>query len=275
MAAALALLASLLWGTSDFFGGLTSRRLPAFAVYCGSQVIAAAALVVAATVTGAWATDPAYLPWALLSGITGMAGMVLFYQAMAIGPMGIISPIVGLAVIVPVGVALVRGEQPTSLQMLGILLAVAGILLASGPELGERRSARPVLIAVASMACFGVAVVAQAEGSQTSPVMTTTTTRLLTVLVAVVAVLMTRSTGGLRVRDTGVLALIGLTDAGANLSFSVATTLGLLSTTAVLSSLYPVVTALLAAGLLHERLRTVQYVGVLCVMSGIVLVSAG
>ena len=68
---------------------------------------------------------------------------------------------------------------------------------------------------------------------------------------------------------------IGVFDAGANVAYGVATTLGLLSTTAVLGSLYPVVTAILAAIVLHERLRAVQYAGVAVAMAGVVMISAG
>ncbi len=275
MAAALALLSSLLWGTSDFFGGLTSRRLPPLAVYGVSVVFGTAVLLVAATVTGSWGGDLGYVPWGIAAGLSGMGGMVLFYKAMAIGPMGIVSPLVGMAVIVPVGVGLLRGEQPTSVQTLGIVLAVAGILLASGPELGDPGSKRSVVIAALSMSCFGVTLIAMAEGSASGPLMTVVTMRLAVMTVLIVVVAATRSLGGVRRSDAPVLAVVGLTDAAANVSFAVATTLGLLSTTAVLSSMYPVVTALLAAVFLHERLRGVQYAGVALVMAGIVAVSVG
>jgi drug/metabolite transporter (DMT)-like permease len=94
-------------------------------------------------------------------------------------------------------------------------------------------------------------------------------------VLVVIAVLVFRSKGGLTPRDLPVLAFVGLLDAAANVTYGVATTLGLLSTTAVLGSLYPVVTAILAAVVLKERLRPVQYAGVCVTMLGVVLVSAG
>lgn len=275
MPAALALLASMLWGVSDFLGGVTSRRLPALAVLGAGQAFGGVALLVGAVLTGRFVLDPSFLPWAVGAGLTGMAGLVLFYVAMAIGPMGVVSPLVGMAVIVPVGVGLLRGEQPSSLQTFGILLAVAGVLLASGPELGATGSAKPVLIAAGSMLFLGTAIALTAEGARTNALMTTTVMRVTTVVVIGILALALRTTGGIRPRDLGGLAVIGLTDAAANLSFAVATTIGLLATTAVLSSMYPVVTALMAAWFLHERLRIVQYAGVALVMTGIVMVSAG
>lgn len=252
MAAVLALLASVLWGGSDFLGGLTSRRLSTFAVYGGSQVFGALFLGSIALITGAWRTDLAYGPWALVAAVTGGAGMLLFYRALSIGPMGIVAPLVGLSVIVPVAFGLLRGEQPTSLQVLGIVLAVCGILLASGPELGDTRRAEPLVLSVIAILCFGVVYIAVAEGSRTSALMTTTAMRVTTTIVAVIAWLAIRSSGGVRRRDLPTLATVGITDAGANLSFGLASTVGLLATTSVLASLYPVVTALLAAVVTRE-----------------------
>ena len=92
-----------------------------------------------------------------------------------------------------------------------------------------------------------------------------------TIALAALILLVTRRTGGVRRRDLPMLTTIGVFDAGANVLFGVATTLGLLSVTSVLGSLYPVVTAILAAVLLKERLRPVQYAGVAFAMAGVIL----
>lgn len=274
MAAVLALLSSLLWGTSDFLGGATSRRLPVFAVYGASQVFGAMVLVVIAVGTGAWRSDPGYWPWAVGGAVGGSIGMLLFYRALAIGQMGIVAPLVGLCVLIPVTWGLVHGEQPTSIQELGIVLAIAGILLASGPELGDAAGAESIVLATLALVSFGFVLIAVAQGSQVNAVMTTTAMRLVTVGIVLIVLVIVRTTGGVRWRDVGVLATIGITDGGANLAFALATTMGLLTVTSVLASLYPVVTALLAAIVLHERLRPVQYVGVASAILGIVLVSS-
>lgn len=275
MAALLALLSSLMWGTADFLGGVTSRRLPPLAVYGLSQAVGFVVLVIAATVTWSWDADPRFWPWAIISSVLGLGGMIAFYAALSIGPMGIVSPLVSLSVIIPVSVGLIRGDVPGGIQVLGILAAVIGILLASGPELSGAESARPLVYAGIAAVGFGGMYLTMAEGSRYSPLMTMTGMRITTVAMFVVILAVTRTLGGAGRRDALPLATVGVFDAGANVAYGVATTMGLLATTAVLGSLYPVVTALLAAVFLHERLRAVQYVGVAVAITGVVLISSG
>ena len=273
MAALLALLSSVMWGSADFLGGVASRRLPSLAVYGLSQTVGFIVLVVIATATGGWSVDLGYWPWAIGASVLGMVGMIAFYQALAIGPMGIVSPLVSLSVLVPVAVSLIRGELPTSLQVLGIIVAIVGILLASGPELTGAESARPLVLAGVATLCFGGMFVLMAEGSRHDPLMTMTGMRVTTVVIFAVVLLVTRSIGGATRRDAAPLVAIGLLDASANVAFGFASTLGLLSVTAVLGDLYPVATAVLAAVFLRERLRPVQYVGVAAALSGVALIA--
>jgi drug/metabolite transporter (DMT)-like permease len=274
VAALLALASSLMWGLADFLGGKTSRRLPALAVYGLSQAVGFVLLIGIATATGSWDADPAFWPWAIASSLLGMVGMLAFYSALAIGPMGIVSPLVSLSVLVPIAVGLIQGETPGSIQILGILAAVVGILLASGPELSGAETARPLILASVAALGFGGMFVTMARGSEYSPLMTMTGMRITTVVLFAVILLRVRSLGGATARDALPLAVVGVFDAGANVTYGIATTMGLLATTAVLGSLYPVVTAVLAAIFLHERLRWVQYVGVAVAISGVMMISA-
>lgn len=275
MAAVLALLSSVMWGTGDFLGGVTTRRLPALAVYGLAQAVGFVALVVVATAFGAWGADPGYWPWAIASSLLGLVGMLAFYSALSIGPMGIVSPLVSLSVVIAVAVGLLRGEVPGAIQVLGILAAVIGILLASGPELSGAESARPLILAGIAAVAFGGMYVTMAEGSAYSPLMTMTGMRITSVVIFAVVLLVVRNVGGAGRRDVLPIVAIGIFDAAANVLYGIATTMGMLATTAVLGSLYPVVTAILAAIVLHERLRPVQYAGVTVAMLGVVLISAG
>ncbi|MEZ5117001.1 MAG: DMT family transporter [Candidatus Nanopelagicales bacterium] len=275
MPALLALLSSLLWGTADFLGGTLTRRVRALAVYGASQVAGFALLLVAATVTGSWGTDPGYWPWAVAASVVGLLGMTAFYTALATGRMGIVSPVAALSAVVPLAVGLWRGESPASLQVLGVVLAMTGVVLASGPELSGGAAVRPMALALLTAVLFGVMFVLMAEGSAHDPVMTMTGMRITTMVIFAVILAVTRSLGGIERRDVPSLAVIGTFDAAANLTYGVATTIGLLSLTSVLGSLYPVVTAVLAAVFLHERLRPVQYAGVSVAIVGVVLISGG
>ncbi len=275
VAVVLSLLSSVLWGSSDFAGGLMSRRLPAFAVVGFSQASGLLATTAAALWIGGFAGPWAWLPWAVLAGIAGSTGLVCFYAALAAGTMGVVSPIAALGAVVPVIVGVASGEQPSALAAFGVAMALAGAIAASGPELRGASGARPVVLAAIAGVGFGAALTFVAYGAEHSAVMTLWGMRVTSVLGFTVAAVLTRSLGGVSARDLAPLVAIGLGDVGANLLFAIATQQGLVSVTSVLASLYPVVTVLLAWALLHERLQRVQQVGVVAALAGVALVSLG
>lgn len=284
VSALLALLSSLLWGSADFLGGILSRRLPAVLVVACSQF--AGLLAVAAVVLAAGALDAptGYLPWAIAAGLTGVIGLVSFYAALASGTMGVVSPIAALGVVVPVVVGFAQGERPGTVQVVGIVVAIAGVVLASGPELSGKAGVRPLVLAVVAAIGFGLALLFIAKGSRDSTLMTLLGMRVTSVTVLGLAVatiaLRARRSGGprgprLEPRDLALLAVAGVADAAANLTFGWSSTRGLVSVAAVLGSLYPVATVLLARILLHERLGKAQTVGVAGALAGVVLIGAG
>lgn len=281
MAAVLALLSSLLWGSADFLGGSVSRRHRAALVVGVSQAVGLLAVLVVAGVAGAFGDDTGYVPWAMLSGIAGVVGLVSFYAALAAGTMGVVSPIAALGVVVPVLVGLARGERPGTLQVAGIVVAIAGVVLASGPELSGRAGARPLLLAGLAAVGFGFALLAIAEGSRSSTLMTLVTMRATSVTLLVAALLVALGRGFPRAdlrlgrADLLLVALVGIGDVSANLTFGLASTRGLVSVVAVLGSLYPVVTVLLARVLHGERLGTAQTVGVAGALGGVALIAVG
>jgi drug/metabolite transporter (DMT)-like permease len=275
VAVVLALVSSLMWGGSDFLGGLRSRTLPAFAVVGGSQACGLLAIGVVAVATGAGRGPASWLGWAVASGVVGASALVCFYAALGSGTMGVVSPIAALGTVVPVLVAVAAGERPSHLTLAGLVLALLGAVAASGPELRGGAGTRPVVLAALAGVGFGLALVCIERGSRSDAVMTLTGMRATSVAGFLVAALLLRSTGGLRPAAVPSLAVIGVGDVGANLTFALASQRGLLSITSVLGSLYPVVTVLLARVLLHERLTRVQLVGVATALAGVALVALG
>lgn len=275
MAILLALASAFMWGTSDFLGGNASRRLRALEVYGLSQVFALLVMAAIVTIVGDWGQLVAVALPGIAAGLVGLIGMVAFYRALAIGPMGVVSPIAALGVTVPLGVAVVGGETPSAYVLAGIAAAITGILLACGPELRSPQGSRPLVLAGVAALSFGSAFVAMAAGSETSAAATMVVMRISTVTVCALGAVAFRWRLQATRRDTPTLATVGTFDAGANLTFGVASTTGLLSVTSVLASLYPVVTALLAATILRERLRPIQYAGVAAAMIGVVLITVG
>jgi drug/metabolite transporter (DMT)-like permease len=275
MAALLALLSSGLWGSADYLAGRLSRTRHVLLVLGASQTAGLVLMLVTATVTGSWGTPTGYLPWAVLASLAGATGLALFYRALAIGTMGVVSPIAALGVVVPLAVGVAAGERPGTVQALGIGLAVLGVVLASGPEVRGAAGWEPLLLAVGAAGLLGVSLVAIARGSEESLVMTMTGMRATTVGLMVVALLVARRRPVVAARDVPALAVVGLLDVGANLAFGAAATLGLLTIVSVFGSLYPVTTILLARFLDGERLRRVQQVGVALVLAGVAAISAG
>ncbi|HTC70345.1 MAG TPA: DMT family transporter [Acidothermaceae bacterium] len=294
MTAVLALLASLVWGTSDFMGGVVSRRVRPLVVVAIAHAVALATLLVVAAVAGSFSAKLGYLPWAAAAGAVGLVSLVAFYGALSTGTMGIVAPIAGTGAVVPVVVGLASGESPSGWQIAGIVAAVAGVVLASGPELAGRgrddgSGSRPLVLAVIAAAGFGTVFVLIDRAAKHNLVMTLVTMRATSVSIVVLLAL------GYLVRRRRVqtdeddvegarrsvpwkqlpaIAIVGWTDAGANWLYGAATRHGLVSVTAVLASLYPAVTVLLARFIEGERMRPIQNIGVGLAMCGVVLLAA-
>ena len=266
-----------MWGTSDYFGGTLSRRRPPIAVIGGSQVIGAALTITFAVVAGKWdLNNHSVLLCGVASGIFGLMGLITFYSALSTGMMGIVSPIASVGVIIPLCIGLLRGEQPTGLQYIGIIIAIVGIVLASGPELNSKATARPVVLALITAVFFGIAIYFMAQGGHDgNPLMTVSTMRIVQVTNLSTVALSLRSIGGLTKSDLPMLAIIGVTDGSANILFSFAALTGMLSIVSVLGSLYPVVTVVLAWLFLKERLQPIQYVGIIATIIGVISITAG
>lgn len=284
MSALLALLSSVLWGLSDFLGGTAARRMPTPAVVGASQLVGLLTLTPVAVATGALDTPRSYLLPAAAAGAVGISALAMFYRALAVGTMGVVAPIAALGVSVPVVVGLARGEHPSTLQLLGIVVAVAGVVLASGPELSGRGSggATALLLALGSAVGFGLVLLLVAEGSKGdsgSVVMTLLTMRLtgIGLLTALLLATVRRRGWVIQVtrRDLPVLGVLGIADVAANGTYAIASRSSLVSVASVLASLYPVVTALLAFRVHGERMTRVQLAGVAISLTGVVLLAGG
>ena len=279
MASLLALFSSLLWGTSDFYGGKLSKKHPALAVTAVSQAIGLVIGVTIVLVSTSWikpdlSWEGYFLP-GVMAGSLGFIGLVAFYSGLATGRMGVVAPISAMSVLIPITIAFINGEQPTSLQILGMSIALLGAVCASGPEIKGGLAVRPIILAVIAACGFGGAVTFIAKGSETSALMTMTTMRFTTFVVALFLFARFRSVGGLSRKDLPILILIGGADFAGNLLLGVATTKGLVSVAVVLGALYPIITALLAYKFLNEILHKIQYLGIAFAITGVAFISLG
>jgi len=273
--AVLALLSAVVWGASDFVAGVLSRSLRPVVVVAWSQLIALALLTAIVLVQGLPLHGYAgWAPWAALAGMAGALGLLSFYAALSIGTMGVVAPIAAVGAAIPVLLGVLTGEQPSPVAWAGIAVALLGVILASGPELQQGLGARPVLLAAVAAIGFGVALFALDRGARISLVHTLWGMRLTSGVGFLALAVVARSLGGVTVRQVPILVAVGTSDLLANALFGMASSSGLVSIAAVLGSLYPVVTIVLARYVLHERLRPVQVLGSALAMAGVVLIAA-
>src|SRR5215210_3615871 len=141
LASLLALAAAPGYGASDFLAGLKARTLSTVVVAAVSQgagLLFAAAIVAA---RGRPPPGPEFVVYALLTGVAAAVGLTSLYRALAMGPMGIVSPIAATSVVVPVAVGVLAGERPSVRQSIGILACIAGVVLVSGARGASGRPA--------------------------------------------------------------------------------------------------------------------------------------
>jgi len=280
-----ALATSLLWGLADFGGGLLTRRTPALTVVVVSQAIATAVLGAVVVAVGGWSEAGPRLWFAFAAGLVGPVAMICFYKALALGPMGVVSPLGTLSVAVPVGVGLFLGERPGPLQFAGIAVAVLGVVLAGGPQLkGAPVQREAIVLTLIAALGFGMvfALIAEASTNVTGLFLALFVQRVTNVAAGGAALYASVRKGNAALPATGfpwaslpTLAFVGLADVAANGTYAVAARLGPVTVAAVLASLYPVVTALAARGFLSERLKAIQAAGAGLALVGTLLLATG
>lgn len=275
----LALLSSLMWGSADFLGGKLSKKFPPLAVTGASQGIGLLVGLIMLTASSGWMRPNlswnGYFISGLIAGIAGFAGLISYYAGLSTGKMGVVAPITSLSAVIPLLYGIFQGDQPSALQICGMAIALIGCFLASGPEVKNGVTVKPLLLGALTAIMFGVALIFMARGSHVSSLLTMTSMRVETVFISLLIALSVRGVGGLSVKQLPMLAIIGSTDFLANYTLGVATTKGLVSVAMVLGSLFPVVTTLLAYKFLHERLHKVQYLGVIFAVVGVCFISIG
>jgi drug/metabolite transporter (DMT)-like permease len=270
----LALGSALSFGVSDFTGALAARRASAITITLTAQ-LAGLALLLPALLLLPGVASPRALVLGLVAGLVGSGGLVLYLRSMAIGPMGVISPlaaVVGAAVPVGWGVVL-ADERLTTSDLLGVFTGLAAVVLVayvpgSSPLAGGSRGP---LIGAAAGVSFGLFFVALDATPTDSGLWPLLGSRAGGTALLVTLLLLARRrfpTGG----ALGLALASGLLDMTANVLFLLATRTGLLSLVSLLASLYPVVVLLLARQVLREHLTRLQAGGVLLALTATALI---
>lgn len=271
----LALISSLTWGLADFLGGLASRRTRIVRVlpisYLSGAIVVTffSIFLIPGNLNG-----DSYL-YGFFAAFFGVPAIALLYVALSRGPMGIVSPITALmAGFVPVITGLLRGDQVSSIGYFGMALAAVSVILVSQEQKSDTRqriTLSTLLICVASGTLIGSYLTVLGLAPSNQGIWTSTIARWFGfIFVGMFFLIRLKSISQDEQSQPfpWMLAIVaGIFDASANGIYQIATQKGVLAIVAVLASLYPAATALLARYILHERLRMIQNIGVVLALA--------
>jgi len=275
MAILLALAAATVYGGADFFGGLASRRTSAVTVVVLSQLAGMAVLAIV------WLALPGRfyagdVVWGVLAGVGGGVGIAALYAGLAVGRMGVVSPISAvIGASVPVLAGFAQGERPGAPALTGVVCAFVAVALVSANAETMRLSWREPGLAPAILSGIGIGVlyVGLAHGHADAGLARIAAARVASLLLLVSYALARRESLRRAPGAVAVILLAGALDMSANVLYVLATGRGLLAIVAVLTSLYPASTVFLAWAVLKERLTGSQWAGVALAACGVVLIA--
>jgi len=274
MAVTYGLCSAASWGVADFSGGFATRRNNVFAVVILSQIIAGVLLLM---VTLALTEGlPAYpqMIWGGVAGVAGSVGIMALYIGLARGRMGIVSSIAAVvAAVIPILFAFFNEGLPPATKLIGFGFAFVAVWFLTRSE-GQTIMQRdewlfPLLAGIG----FGVFFICIDHVSQTAILWPFVAVRVTSILTVLCFVLTRQKIEWPGVKQMPIIAFIGIGDTAGNVFFALATRLGRLDISAVVASLYPAVTVLLAWFILKERLMPRQWIGVGAALCALVLIS--
>ena len=275
---ALALGSSLSFGVADFLGGTTSRRIGTLQFIFCTQLIGV-------MLAGGWVSlsgDPVppvvTIAAAAGAGLGMTVALAAFFQAMVVGTMSLVAPISATGVIVPIIAGIIDGERPGAAQAAGIIVAIAGIVVASRPPPERRSTSFESGLGLALLAALGSGLMLWllAPASRHGVPWALLIARAIPAIILSAAVSIRRASlrSALESRNARVTVASALLGFSGIALYAFATLHGQLVIVSVLASLYPAVTVLLAYRVLGERLRSAQLVGIAAVLAGVALMSA-
>jgi uncharacterized membrane protein len=278
----LALAAAAMYGLSDFFGGLVSRRASVWQVATVTQIAAIVLVGTAALVIGGSPTTAEWL-WGMLAGIGTGSGTAFLYRGLSSGRMSVVAPISAVgAALVPVAVGVFTGDRPPVITWIGIACAIPAIWLVStapdpsahAPE-GRGGIDPGVVDGILAGLGFGLMFAALGQVSDSAGLAPLAAAEVTSVAAIGVIAAAFGQAWLPREREAWWGIVVGALAAVGAILFLVASQAGMLTVAAVLSSLYPVFTVLLAALVLRERIAPGQAVGLGLALVAVVLVAAG
>ncbi len=267
----LALASAISFGTGDFLGGIASHQLDARRVTLLAKAVSLVLMPFAALVVSGAPTTAGLLA-GLAAGVVSPVALSAFYAAMGRGPMSVVSPLTAVFVAtVPLATAIISGERPGSLVWLGVIAAFPAVaLMSASGDAASRPTGRTLLLAVVAGGGFGTTFALFGTVPDDAGLWPVAYSNVVAIPVLL---LMVR---GIPVGPAPPAAIgAGVLDAVGNGTFILAAQSGSLVLTAMLGSMYPAMSIVLARVVLAERPRRSQVVGMALAFAAVLLLSAG
>ncbi len=278
MSILLALVSAAVYGIADYAGGRASRVFASALVTLIGQVVSLVLVVVLVLLIGTPVPSGGTFAWGVVGGAAGAVGLVSLYHAFAHGAITVVAPLSAVVgAILPVIVGLAQGERPDVIAYVGIAVALVAVALVSG-AIGEHDTPTqaPIIgFALLAGAGFGLLFVALDRADSESGLWPLVGARLASVPILLGICLVLRARPGAHRSPLLIAVFAGFLDMLANVTYLAAVRGGLLSVVAVVSSLYPASTVLIAFGLDHERVNRWQAAGMALAVAALVLVTLG
>ena len=273
----LSLASALSWGAGDFSGGLASKKANTFQVVAVAHGTGLVLVLALAWLRGEIFPGQHAMVWGAAAGISGAIGLAALYRGLAIGKMGVVAPVAAvITAALPVIYGITLQGAPKPVQFAGFALATVAIVLISKPE---RAAGIPKGLGLAILAGFGFGgfLVCINRAGNTTVFWPLVAARVVSLgfMLALIAFTGRKEVGKAVSGKTWLLMVIaGALDTAGNALFVMATQVGRLDVAAVLSSLYPASTVLLARVVLQERMSAVQNTGMVAALVSIPLIAA-
>jgi uncharacterized membrane protein len=241
-----------------------------------SQIVGMSLALALALALGETWFSGADLGWSIAGGIAGGIGITSLYRALSIGRMAVVAPVTAvLAAMIPVAVGFVTEGLPNQVVLAGIALAVVAVLLVSRVEdEADGRSAGLglALLAGIGFGLFGVCIGQLSDGHVFGPL---TVVRATEAIMLVGVIVVSRSPWR-PPRDLVVaICVVGVLDMAGNGAYILSAQAGTLAVAAVLSSLYPVTTVILATLILRERVTRTHAIGIALAATAVAMIAIG
>jgi uncharacterized membrane protein len=278
----LALISAVLYGSADFFGGLTARRANTVATVFVSQLAGLVLILLALPFLPAAAVSARDWIWGIVAGLSGGIGVALLYRALAVGTMAVVAPITAVcAAMLPVFFGFALGERFRLITLAGIVLAFVAIGLVSQPrkaghdegQSSEGRSFPPgMMLALLAGVIIGIFFLSLARTTGAAGMWPLIAARITSIALFGVIALATGRTVRMSAPATTTAVVGGVLDMLANAVYMLAARVGPLSIVVTLASLYPAATVILARVVLRERLSFVQGIGIACALGAVAII---